>query len=341
MRGIFLILLIPCLVACSASLSPMSFRDPNLSVVWPAPPEKARIRYLAQINGPDDILPPQGNVDRLFTLITGEKAALMPLVTPMGIASDGRRFVYVADGAARLVHCFDLGRQEVSYLQFAGTSPLKSPTSVAVAADGSVYVADSVLARVFKYSQANGYLGELQGATFQRPAGIAVTADHEKIVIDVLAHRLLIFDRNDRFVRSFPQPADDVALNRPTHVAVDRNKNVYVTDAMNFRVTIFDWEGRLLTTIGEPGDTPGYFSRPKGIGVDSDGHIYVVDALQGNVQIYDRSGQLLLPFGGTGKRGGEFNLPSGIFIDDSDRIYVADTYNRRVQVFQYLKGSTQ
>jgi DNA-binding beta-propeller fold protein YncE len=319
----------------------MEFKDAAVSVVWPAPPEQPRIRYLAQIRGPQDVLAEPGKMDRLFTLITGEKAEAASFVTPMGIASDGKRFVYIADGAARLVHCFDLALQEVSYLRFAGDTPLRSPIAVAVAPDGSVYVSDSVLAKVFKFSAAGGFLGELQGATFNRPAGVTVTRDGEKIVIDVLAHRLLIFDNKDQFLRDFPKRPDLVGLNRPTHVAIDREKNVYITDSLNFRVVICNWQGDVIREFGEPGDKPGYFARPKGVAVDSDGHIYVVDSLQGSVQLFNSSGQLLLPVGNFGKRVGEFNLPSGIFIDGRDRIYITDTYNRRIQVFQYLKETIQ
>lgn len=326
-----------CLTACSTALLPLDFRDPVTSVVWPAPPEPARIRYLAQIRGAEDVVLTPGKVDRLFTLLTGEKAAYVPFVTPMGVASDGNRMVFVADGAARVVHCLDYGGREVGYLQVTADGPLKSPVAVAVAKDGSIYVSDSVLAKVYKYSADLEFLGELQGEVFQRPAGIAITKDGEKIVIDVLAHRLLVFDRNDRFVRFVPAGVDEALLNRPLHVAVDREKNIYIVDAMNFRVVVFDWQGKKQAVFGEPGDMPGYFSRPKGIAVDSDGHVYVVDALQGTVQIFDKGGQVLLAFGGNGKRAGEFNLPSGVFVDDDDRIYVADTYNRRVQVFRYVK----
>jgi DNA-binding beta-propeller fold protein YncE len=329
------------LCACSVAPKPMEFKDTLVSVVWPAPPEKPRIRYLAQIRGPQDVVAEPGQMDRLFTLITGEKADAASFVTPMGIASDGKRFVYVADGAARLVHCFDLARQEVSYLRFAGDTPLRSPISVAVAPDGSIYVSDSVLARVFKFSADGELLGELRGASFKRPAGITVTPDGEKIVIDVLAHRLLLFDERDQFKREFLKRPDQVGLNYPTHVAIDRKKNVYITDSLNFRIVVCNWQGDVIQEFGEPGDRPGYFARPKGVAVDSDGHVYVVDSLQGNVQLFNVTGQLLLPVGNFGKRVGEFNLPSGIFIDGSDRIYITDTYNRRIQVFQYLKETIQ
>jgi DNA-binding beta-propeller fold protein YncE len=319
----------------------MEFKDEKVSVVWPAPPEKPRIRYLAQITGPQDIVPAPGKMDRLFTLITGEKTVPTAFVTPMGIASDGRRFIYVADAAARMVHRFDLVRQEVGAFQFAGDRQLRSPIAVSIASDGSVYVSDSILAKVIKYSVDGEYLGELQGATFKRPAGIAITTDGEKIVIDVLAHRLLLFDKNDRFMREFPNNPEQIGLHYPTHVTVDRQKQVYITDSLNSRIVVCNWQGDLVRDFGEAGDMPGYFSRPKGVAVDSDGHVYVVDSLQSNVQLFDASGQLLLPVGNFGKRVGEFNLPSGIFIDGRDRIFISDTYNRRIQVFQYLKESNQ
>lgn len=331
---IFTLLLSGC-----AGTAPYELKDNRLSVVWPAPPEPTRIRYLAHLKGPADLVEESSNIRKILDLITGEEVLPPDFITPSGIVFANGHLLLVTDPAARAVHYYDLTSRTVKYIREAGGVPLLSPVGVAVSPDGSIYVSDSSLARVFRFSSELQYLGELQGPGFLRPTGIAITHDGEKIVVDVLAHRLLLFDKNDSFVRYFPENSAEASLNRPTSVAVDREKTVYISDSLNFRIVQYGWDGKKLREFGQPGDTPGFFSRPKGISVDSSGHLYVVDATMNIVQIFDREGQLLLPFGGLGKRPGEFDLPSGIFIDEKDRIFVADTYNRRIQVFQYVKES--
>jgi len=339
-RSILLLIALLLAGGC-AGVPPYEFRDQRVSVVWPPPPEPVRIRYLSMLYGPSDLALPKGKMQSIIGKVVGESPLGDDFITPAGISTHQRRFLIVADPAARSVHWFDLQNRETVQIRSFGDTPFRSPVSVAFSPDGSFHVADSELRRVFHFSPRLEPVGELTGVSFSRPAGMAVTSDGEVIVADVLAQRLLIFDPRGIYRRSIPPAGTDSDLNRPVAVAVDRQKTVYVSDSLNFRVVQFDWDGNPLRTFGQPGDTPGYIARPKGIALDSDGHIYLVDTMMNIVQIFTRDGEILLPFGGEGKKPGQFDLPSGIHIDDKDRVFVADTYNRRIQVFQYVKDGSR
>jgi DNA-binding beta-propeller fold protein YncE len=317
--------------------------DPTLHKVWPSPPEAVRIKLLRVLAGPESILPERGKVQRFFEAITGEEQLYVGFTAPAGVAVDGDRYLYIADPPARLVHRYDLQEREIGYLSLPDGEAFASPISVAVDNSGNCYVSDSVLSKVFKFNRKLELVGALgEGRVeFQRPAGIAITAEGKKYVVDVLAHKLLVFDQNDNYLEDFPAAADQDELERPINVAIAPNGYIYVTDALDFAIKVFDNSGKFVKTIGQIGDSPGAFARPKGVALDSDGHIYTVDANFDNFQIFDKEGQFLLYVGRTGKNPGEFYLPNGIFIDQKDRIYVSDSYNRRIQIFQYVKESNK
>ncbi|WP_281999466.1 6-bladed beta-propeller [Geotalea uraniireducens] len=339
-RCVVPLLLVASLSGCSLFRGEaLPFRDPTLDLVWPPQPNPPRIRFLREIAGPDTVIPEQGKVGRLLSMVTGEHRAYLPLVAPYGIVSDGREVVYVADSAAGVVHRYDLANREISYIYRAGGEDLASPVGVALDKDGNLYVSDSVNAKVYVFSATGRYLRSLGDGTvkFLRPAGIAIDGQGDIYVVDVLAHKLYVFAGDGHFQRDFPRAGSAEPLNFPTNVAVDRAGNVYVTDSMNFTVKVYDHDGNFKRKIGEVGDSTGSFARPKGVAVDSDCHVYVVDSTHANFQIFDQAGKLLLFVGANGKGPGEFDLPSGIFIDSNDRIFIADSHNHRLQIFQYLK----
>lgn len=323
--------------------APLSLRDPSVDRVWPAPPAEARIRFLREITGPEQIEPRQGKVREFWDMLTGEQKLSLPFSTPYGLAWDGKGILYVADTSSAIVHRYDLAKREVSYLRRAGDEALASPVGVALDSEDNLLVADSVNAKVYVFSRDGEYAGELgQGATaFKRPAGIAVNEQGEIYVVDVLAHKLKVFDRSRTYQGEFPNEGSGTPLNLPSNVAIDRNGTVYVTDSMNFTVKVYSRDGNFIRSIGEIGDAPGSFARPRGVAVDSEFHVYVVDATFDNFQVFDSEGRLLLYIGKKGAGPGEFLLPSGIFIDGNDRIFVSDTFNRRIQVFEYLKKGAQ
>lgn len=326
-----------CLAGC-ATVEPLPLRDLSISAVWPAPPAPPRVQFLRWINSPDDIVPAKGKVEKVIELVTGDNQPKLEFGTPYGIVSDGGSVIYVADSTDSVIHRYDLANREVTYIAQAGDEILSSPVGVALDAKGNLYVSDSLNVAVYKFDAHGLFIRKLTSpVALQRPAGIAVNSLGEKFIVDVRANKLLVFDKDDNFLREFPKAVQGEELNYPTNVAVDRSLNVYVTDSLNFTINIYDHDGNLKKKIGQIGDSAGSFSRPKGIAVDSDNNIYVVDAGNDNFQIFSQEGTFLLIVGKNGKNPGEFYLPSGISIDKNDRIFVTDTYNRRIQLFQYLK----
>jgi DNA-binding beta-propeller fold protein YncE len=316
----------------------------RFGLVWPAPPEQPRIRYLATYHGVDDFKTKKPS--KWKAMILGpDDATLRPsdtMVKPYGISvtPDGR--VLVTDTAARRVFQFDLDAKTVSFVGESGTGKITKPIGVAVDGEGKVFVADATLNRVFGYARdgslavAIGHEGELES-----PSGLAADRQHNWIyVADSKKHQVFCYSSVDgSHVRTIGTRGEEPgSFNFPTNLFVDRQGRLYVADTLNFRIQIFDASGTFVRAFGTLGDIPGTLNRPKGIGVDSEGHIYVVDTAFNNFQIFDGDGRLLLAVGNPGRNPGEFLLPAGLYIDSRDRIYVADQGNARVQVFQYLRA---
>ncbi len=306
-------------------------------LVWPEPPERPRIRFLRAIASPADLGIRPSFWERLGELIAGRAEAWM--IRPTGIAARGE-VLYVADPGSQALWILDAPAGRFTKVRGPRGSELISPVSVALGREGRIYVADSYLRKVFVFDPQGNLMQSIEGATFQRPAGVAYGESADRLyVADSAAHRIWVLSADGLFRGEIgargPQPG---GFNFPTHVAVDPAGNLYVTDSLGFRIQIFGRDERFLGSFGRHGDASGDFAAPKGVGVDSEGHVYVVDALFDAVQIFDRSGQYLLTFGARGVAPGRFWLPGGLFIDEKDRIYVADSYNQRVQIFQYIAG---
>lgn len=323
----------------SARLDEAAWQDQRLGAVWPQSPEKARVKILQMIQGPQDVVGASSGVaKKIFDYIAGTKDEFIGFYTPQCIAADGNGLIYIADPSIGIVHKYDLAAKDVQYIYQAGEKRLASPVGVALDSGNNLYITDAQQAAIFKLSPDGAFLGQLDGkGHLKRPAGIAVRSNGDKLVADALANKVFIFGRDDTFMGELAGADFSESFNKPTYLAVDKKDNVYVTDTMNFTVRVFDANNRYVRSQGQIGDVPGSFARPKGVALDSDQNLYVLDSILGNFQMFNQKGQLLLYVGQEGTLPGEFMLPSGIFIDRNDRIYVSDTFNHRIQIFQYLK----
>lgn len=195
----------------------------------------------------------------------------------------------------------DLAPDELKIGQ-PGTNPgqLQAPRGIALAADGSIYVADSRNHRIQHFAP-DGSLINLWGS----------------------------------FADSSQGEAPGGTFNEPWDVAVAPDGTVFVSDTWNHRVQAFTSDGQFLTMWGYFGqaETPDAFWGPRGLAIDANGRVYVADTGNKRIAIFEPDGTFVAQFGSAGMDVGQFDEPTGIAIGLDGSIYVADTWNQRVQVF--------
>jgi DNA-binding beta-propeller fold protein YncE len=194
-----------------------------------------------------------------------------------------------------------------------GTVPgqFNAPRGVAVAADGSLYVADSRNHRIQHLSVDGKVLqvwgtfadvlkGQAPGGTFNEPWGIAVGKDGSVYVSDTWNHRVQKFTADGKFVKMwgyFGQAEKPEAFWGPRGVAVDAKGRVYVVDTGNKRVVVFTADGDPVTSFGTAGFDPGQFDEQVGIAFDGQGLLYITDTWNQRVQVFqpDANGMSFIP----------------------------------------------
>jgi DNA-binding beta-propeller fold protein YncE len=341
MQRIFLIILqitaAIALCGCQANKAQQTSDTPTTPLVWPAPPEIARLSYERSVGRPRDVGARISAFGRMANWLTGASKGNEPLVRPFGLSLDEEDNLCLTDTAAHTVCFFDRAKKKWFRWDKIGKLRMLSPVAVAKRAE-TLYVADSGRAAVVAFNLSGKLRFQITNH-LARPSGLAI-AGQKLYVADAQLHRVFVYDLDGHELSSFGRRGTGPGeFNFPTHLAADSQGWLYVTDSMNCRVQIFTADGEFKGQIGSMGDSPGHFSRPKGVAVDALGHAYVVDANFDNIQIFDRDGRLLLGLGGAGQEPGQFWLPNGIAISRQNEIFVADCYNHRVQVFKYIGPS--
>jgi DNA-binding beta-propeller fold protein YncE len=186
----------------------------------------------------------------------GEAAITSGLVTPAGMAIDNEnRFLYVADIGLDQVLVFDADTLEP--IRKIGTADTKHQSSA---------------------------LGD-----FSKPTSVAVDADGNVYVADMLNYRVEIFDADGKFIRTFGKHGDGPGyFAMPKGIAVDGDGHIWVTDTMQNRVHLFTQDGDLLMWMGnKQGVLPGTFSGLQDIYFDSKlNRVFTSEVYPGRVQMF-------------------------------------------------------
>jgi DNA-binding beta-propeller fold protein YncE len=325
------------------------------NLVWPQPPEIARIRYLDMYTGekfdPAILQKPKHQKKNWKDVLAGaqsqeEKNVKIPFqfMRVYGVAADSKGNIYAADQAVGAVFIIDPATKDATMIRNGKEARFGLINGLAMDDNDRLFVSDSKFHYVLVFN-ANHQQEAIVGAgVLADPGGLAIDRENRFLyVVDTVKDQVVVFDADSyKVLRTIGTTGkkhtltDPGNFSLPTNVAVDKDGDLYVTDTLNNRVEIFDAEGSFISEFGKSGDGPGRFARPKGIAVDCDGHIWVVDEVQSRVQVFDREGRLLIYFGEQGPYPGQFQAAYGIAIDQKNRVIVSEQFPGRVQAFQYV-----
>jgi sugar lactone lactonase YvrE len=243
------------------------------------------------------------------------------------------------------------------------------PVGLAVAAGGSLYVADAENHTIRKITADGtvstvagtaGHKGTADGlgpaAQFNLPHGVAVDASGVLYVADTFNHAIRKITPTGHVttlagLAGHKGHADGTGAAarffHPAAVAVDAQGALYVADNGNETIRKITPTGVVTTVAGSAGhggyaDGPSATARfraPTGVAVDAGGNVYVVDHLNALIRKITPSGKVttlagsVLRFGpddGIGAAA-RFRGPCGIAVDAGGTLYVTDSGNNTIR----------
>ena len=250
------------------------------------------------------------------------------------------------------------------------TAQFSTPSGIARAADGRLFVADTFHHRI-RVISADGatvstYAGDgvndfADGSTstarFRFPNGIALAADGRLFVADEGNHRIRVISADGATVstyagsgvRAFADGSTTTARFRfPTGVAVAADGRLFIADTFNNRIRVISADGATVSTYagsGVPGfadgsTTTARFNTPEGVAVAVDGRLFVADRANNRIRVISADAATVSTYAGDGVSGfadgstttARFDEPRGVAVAADGRVFVADTGNSRIRV---------
>ncbi|MBN2374740.1 NHL repeat-containing protein [bacterium] len=181
-----------------------------------------------------------------------------------------------------------------------------------------------------------GKRGNQEGLFSAYACGLSINSKDEVFIADVLKRKVLVFDRDGNYIRSFSSiqgilPSDPKQDIHPAHIAIDSKDMLYISDGSNGHVWIHDPKGMFLRHLGSP--ESGLFPSAGHISFNSIGHAFVLEGMANRVQACSHEGMPAAFIGESGSRAGQFLRISGLAIDSKDRIYATDIVQCVIQIF--------
>ncbi len=256
---------------------------------------------------------------------------------PKGIAVSQDGTLFVADSEHHVIKRISPSG-EVKVIAGTGKPGLRdgagkdaefhSPAGIALAADGTLYVADTLNHRIRKID-ASGTVTTIAGSGNQK-------------------------DGDSWLVGGFADgKATDAKLNEPSAVALDTDGTIYIADTGNQRIRMLKPDGDVATLAGGGSELVenryikgGYadgsaadarFNSPLGLAVGPDHSVYVADTWNNSIRVI-QDGTVRTVAGGNehGRDDGwgvdaRLDGPTNVAIDSEGSLWVADHWNRSIR----------
>jgi len=321
----------------------------------------------------------------------GGPATSAHLNGPAGLAAAANGTVYVADTINQRIRAIDAAGRITTIAGSGGRgfggdggpalgATFQDPTAIALAPDGSLYIADSGNSRL-RVARPDGTIATVAGTSDQGfsgddgPAAAAQVNSPAGVVVDP-AGRVFFSDTGNQRVREIGTngriatiagngqtggagdggPATSAQLNTPMGLALQRDGSLLIADAGNNRIRRVAPNGTITTVAGGgPGGdgglaTAAQLDTPVDVAARPDGAFFVVEQGANRVRYVDASGRIATIAGtGAARYGGDgrtsprssLNSPQAVELNAVGELLVADSDNNRVRYLTFPGQATR
>ncbi|HEY6567030.1 MAG TPA: Ig-like domain-containing protein, partial [Actinomycetota bacterium] len=269
--------------------------DPTNGDVYVGKPKPDTLaHYDAAGNRLPDVVVDPGSSAQTYTawLTTDDTGAIYVLDSHLwNTDADPSRLIKLAPGGGSQLAVWDL--------RFPGQLATQA-YGLDVAANGRIYIADSINRRIQIMAPDGSYFGSIGSAGGVGQVG-GLSGDLRGVLID------------------------------------DANQRIYVADALQNQIEVFSFSGTPLFHFGGEGTDPGQLIGPRQMTFGPDGHLWVSEYGNYRIQAFDpATGQSLeiQPQPLPERPAGQLGQPRDVAVDPATgNVWVADTWNQRFQEF--------
>jgi len=277
------------------------------------------------------------------------------LNNPRGVDIGPDGLIYVADSRNHRIQVFSpdglLENNWGSYAnvleQDAPGGTFNEPWDVAVAEDGTIFVADTFNHRIQKFDK-NGRFIKMWGVfaqgqdpeSFWGPRGIAIDDIGNVLVTDTGNKRIVVFDSELNYLTQFGGGGFEAGqFDEPVGIAVSRNNEVVVADTWNRRIQIFsvDDSGLNYSPITSF-DIEGWYGQGMDnkpyVTLDDTGNIYVSDPEGGRILQFSQNGTYLGGYQDLNTSSDLISYPYGLAVDEAGNLWFSDAASN---ILSFLK----
>ncbi|MEI7899942.1 MAG: hypothetical protein WCK89_06790 [bacterium] len=212
-----------------------------------------------------------------------------------------------------------------------------SPTRLALATNGNLYVTDSRAGKLFMLNTTGAVVTVTNN--LNKPLAVAVGNQGLVYVSEEGAGRVRVFNST---LTSSPSSlgVGSNEFNLANHIAVDTTKSngwIYVSDSRANEIRCYT-NSALVKKFGTKGSGTNQFDFPAGLYFSTNQELFVVDQNNDRVQVFNSTGaykrvfSLRVPAKDLVVTN-IYGRPQGITGDNEGRIYVTDAYQGEVKVF--------
>ncbi len=284
------------------------------------------------------------------TAVSTDTVTIAKFNEPYGIVFDGSGRMYVSEQFGHRIRMYNPTEQRVYNRAGAATDPNNGMNA--------------------------NYINSASGpnARFNTPMGMAVSANGDVFVADMLNHCIRKInkftnagsvqavstyageDQNGNSIGDYANGQGTGArFNSPTDIAIDEASGImYVADAFNDCIRKIDASGNVTLLAGTPGSfgfadgaaASAKFDLPIAVELESSTSLLVADANNRRIRRIDLTNLTVSTVAGSGSTGGTdgsanaatFSSPNGLAVDAFGNIYVADGRNGQANTIRKISN---